>query len=265
MTVATPAARRLLMAALTACTLASGSLSHLTLVNPPPRLMFTAATGIPSCFCCSTCSSAATRSDANVVGDPKSFENTWTARICAPGPTPVRGRTPAAAPLPAAMPATCVPWLHSSKPDGNGSKEHGTAAPAPICVSVPFGQSPTPSPVASVPLAKHASPTTLPAKNSCEPSTPVSRTATTVPVPSTPAACAWSAWTSGTLSWRVSFSRRSSCTATTMPRIASSARSASALASMAMYGTVRNPRVTRCAVPFSPWRTAACSVPMPWR
>src|SRR5439155_23600879 len=169
MTVATPAARRLLMAALTACTLASGSLSHLTLVNPPPRLMFTAATGIPSCFCCSTCSSAATRSDANVVGDPKSFENTWTARICAPGPTPVRGRTPAAAPLPAAMPATCVPWLHSSKPDGNGSKEHGTAAPAPICVSVPFGQSPTPSPVASVPLAKHASPTTLPAKNSCEP------------------------------------------------------------------------------------------------
>src|SRR5256885_622686 len=98
MTVATPAARRLLMAALTACTLASGSLSHLTLVNPPPRLMFTAATGIPSCFCCSTCSSPATRSDANVVGDPKSFENTWTARICAPGPTPVRGRTPAAAP-----------------------------------------------------------------------------------------------------------------------------------------------------------------------
>ena len=63
------------------------------------------------------------------VGDS---EKTWTAMICAPFATPENG-CPAVAPLPAAMPATCVPWMQS----GSG---HGTAAPGPSCWSSPFGQ-----------------------------------------------------------------------------------------------------------------------------
>ena len=38
-----------------------------------------------------------------------------------------------AAPLPAAMPATCVPWRQSAS-------EQGAAAPGPSCSSRPFGQ-----------------------------------------------------------------------------------------------------------------------------
>ena len=86
----------------------------------------------------------------------------------------------AASPLPAAMPATWVPWKHTSN-------VHGAAAPGPTCVSVPSGQSPTPSATPSW-LAKQASASTLPARNGCPPSTPVSRMAMTVPLPSIPAA-----------------------------------------------------------------------------
>jgi hypothetical protein len=62
----------------------------------------------------------------------KTSEKTWTAMIRAPLATP-ENVCPAAAPFPAAMPATCVPWIQSAS-------AHGAAAPGPICSSRPFGQ-----------------------------------------------------------------------------------------------------------------------------
>ena len=60
------------------------------------------------------------------------FENTWIAMTFAPLATP-ENETPAPLPLPAAMPATCVPCRHSAAP-------HGAAAPGPHCSSLPLGQ-----------------------------------------------------------------------------------------------------------------------------
>src|SRR5436190_12964435 len=102
------------------------------------------------------------------------IENTCTATMRAPFATPLNV-CPAGAPLPAAMPATCVPCMHVSS-------EHGTAAPVPNCCPVPFGHVDwlTPSTV----LEKQASSITLPARNGWLRSTPVSRIATTVPPPS---------------------------------------------------------------------------------
>src|SRR5258706_15453252 len=96
--------------------------------------------------------------------------------IDAPRATPEK-LTPAAAPLPAAMPATCVPCSQASV-----GVEQLIAAPGPSCVSVPLGQS-----VVLVPrlvLEKHASSRTLPDRNGWLESTPVSRMATNNPVPS---------------------------------------------------------------------------------
>src|SRR3954465_3020882 len=59
------------------------------------------------------------------------FENTWTAISCASGATP--GNNTAPVPLPAAIPATCVPCRHSGS-------AHGTAAPGPSCDGSPLGQ-----------------------------------------------------------------------------------------------------------------------------
>ncbi len=59
-------------------------------------------------------------------------ENTWTAISRASGATPENG-TSALAPLPAAMPATCVPCTQSAS-------GHGAADPEPICSGRPFGQ-----------------------------------------------------------------------------------------------------------------------------
>ena len=62
------------------------------------------------------------------------FENTCTAMICAPGATP-ENVWPALAPLPVAIPATCVPWKQPCASSGQG-----TADPGPTCSSVPLGQ-----------------------------------------------------------------------------------------------------------------------------
>jgi hypothetical protein len=70
-------------------------------------------------------------------GDPPqsealvNFEKTWTAMICAPLATPEKA-TPAPAPLPAAMPATCVPCQQT---------DSGQLAPdpGPVCWVEPFG------------------------------------------------------------------------------------------------------------------------------
>ena len=62
-------------------------------------------------------------------------ENTWIAMTDAPLATPenvlARGT-----PLPAAIPATCVPWSHPKSESGQL-----TPAPGPTCSSWPFGQS----------------------------------------------------------------------------------------------------------------------------
>ncbi len=59
-------------------------------------------------------------------------EKTCTAMICAFFATP-ENAWPPELPLPATMPATCVPCIHEAS-------EHGAAAPGPICSSRPFGQ-----------------------------------------------------------------------------------------------------------------------------
>src|SRR6478672_4764775 len=91
------------------------------------------------------------------------IENTCTATMCAPLATPLNV-WPADAPLPAAMPATCVPCMQLSS-------EHGAAAPAPNCWPVPFGQVDSLTPACVV--EKQASAITLPARNGWLESTPV--------------------------------------------------------------------------------------------
>src|SRR5262245_57979874 len=63
--------------------------------------------------------------------DPVNCEKTMTDMICAPFATP-ENATPAAAPFPAAMPATWVPCQH---PDSG----QGAPAPGPVCCVEPFG------------------------------------------------------------------------------------------------------------------------------
>src|SRR4051794_33610048 len=86
-------------------------------------------------------------------------ENTWTAMIDASLAMPEKlCAGTALGPLPAAIPATCVPWKQSPV------AEQGVAAPVPICVSCPFGHAVIALSAAKV-LEKHASWTTLPARN----------------------------------------------------------------------------------------------------
>src|SRR6266851_2877499 len=59
------------------------------------------------------------------------LEKTMTDMICAPFATPEKA-TPAPAPLPAAMPATCVPCQQLES-------EQVTPAPGPVCWVEPFG------------------------------------------------------------------------------------------------------------------------------
>ena len=61
-------------------------------------------------------------------------ENTWIAITEAPLATP-ENDFPAVAPLPAAIPATCVPWSHPKSPS-----EQFTPEPGPTWLSCPFGQ-----------------------------------------------------------------------------------------------------------------------------
>ena len=61
-------------------------------------------------------------------------ENTWTAITDAPLATPENDLP--AGPLPAAIPATCVPWSHPKS-----ASEQLTPDPGPTCSSWPFGQS----------------------------------------------------------------------------------------------------------------------------
>jgi hypothetical protein len=63
---------------------------------------------------------------------PVNREKTCTAMMPAPGAIPVNGSV---ASSPAAIPATWVPWLQSAW-------LHGTADPAPVCVSRPLGHVP---------------------------------------------------------------------------------------------------------------------------
>src|SRR5438309_2509197 len=135
-TVAIPIARRLSMMGL------AGSVSHGALKTLPPRLMFTEAM-----FCCPasatayTCSRPAMMSDVNApahgatppqLAASVTRENTWTAINVAPLATP-GGCWGFVESWPAAMPATCVPWMQSPS-------EHGTAEPGPVCTARPFGQ-----------------------------------------------------------------------------------------------------------------------------
>src|SRR6267142_1797756 len=86
-------------------------------------------------------------------------ENTWTAMIDASLAMPEKLCAGTAfGPLPAAMPATWVPWKQSS------GAEQGAAAPVPVCVSCPFGHAVVALSGAKV-LEKQASWTTLPARN----------------------------------------------------------------------------------------------------
>src|SRR5262245_5243754 len=95
--------------------------------------------------------------------------------------------------LPAAMPATCVPWYLLLFA--------GSAELVPFEEFTPPGHPP--------PDTKHASETTLPARNGCDDSTPESMMATTHPVPSKPATHACGASMRGPL-WKRSGRRGSS-------------------------------------------------------
>src|SRR5256885_12250520 len=136
-TVAIPTERRVSMIAF------SGSPSQAALNEPPPRLRLTDAMLRVPCTAY-TRSRPAMRSEVyapthSVLNRPQSatevnLENTCTATICAPGATP-ENVSPALAPLPVAIPATCVPWKQPFASSGQG-----TAYPGPICSSAPFGQ-----------------------------------------------------------------------------------------------------------------------------
>src|SRR5258708_26594409 len=111
-----------------------------------------------------TCSRPAMMSESNapaqgaappqLVGSV-TMENTCTATMRAPFATPLNG-TPAVAPLPVALPATCVPSMHSAR-------EPGAAPPRPSCWLVPFGHADWLVP-AIVPQ-QHAPPVTFPPRD----------------------------------------------------------------------------------------------------
>jgi hypothetical protein len=126
-TVATPARRRLSMIGF------MGSPSQGEVDKPPPRLRFADARF-------RVVRTAYTRSSPAMISEvqastqgaepPQSvglvnWEKTCTAITCAPGATP-ENATPAPPPLPAAMPATCVPCQQMLR-------EQLTPAPGPVC------------------------------------------------------------------------------------------------------------------------------------
>src|SRR5258707_1268882 len=126
-TLATPIDRRLSIAGL------YGWSSHGAVKVAPPRLMLTATT-LSGATAPYTYSRPAMMSDEKAPAQGATppqlaglviTEKTCTAMRCAPRATPEKA-TPAVAPLPAAIPATCVPWRQSLS-------EHGTAAPGPNC------------------------------------------------------------------------------------------------------------------------------------
>src|SRR4029079_13726205 len=83
-----------------------------------------------------------------------------------------------AAPFPAAIPATCVPWMQSD----NG---HGIPDPIAVLAEVPSGH----TLVDRAPDIEYkASEITFPRRNGCVLSIPVSSTATVHPAPVNPAA-----------------------------------------------------------------------------
>src|SRR5262245_17765144 len=241
-TVATPRERRLSMTGL------YGSLSHGAEKRSLPRLRFTAAMlyWLLSVF---TRSSPAMMSESQASAhrppQPQKWmssnsENTCTARILAPGATP-ENVCPFSVPFfPAAMPATWVPWSHSSR-------LHGTAAPTPNCCTPPLGQTVV---LLWVLLEKHASSMTLFARNGCVLSTPVSTIATTVPVPSQPDAHDSGPPIRGTLCASIGARTRSSTIRCTNRLDASSSASASGPISSARNGMVWYDLPGRCPVPF---------------
>src|ERR1700674_140550 len=94
----------------------------------------------------------------------------WTAKILPSLETPFGGSpAPWLVLKPAAMPATCVPCSQSCTDPLMHCAVAELAAPAPVCVGVPFGHRLTvvglPSPPAPA-SEKHASAITLPARNS---------------------------------------------------------------------------------------------------
>src|SRR5262245_14513031 len=111
--------------------------------------------------------------------------------IDAPFATP-ENDLPAVEPLPAAIPATCVPWSHA-----HSAVEQVTPEAEPSCSSWPCGQIVVL--FGGTVLEKHASSTTFPWRNGWDELTPVSRTATTWPVPSKPCAQSRSPSTRGRL------------------------------------------------------------------
>ncbi|MEZ5144321.1 MAG: hypothetical protein R2726_17640 [Acidimicrobiales bacterium] len=104
--------------------------------------------------------------------EPVTREKTCTEMIDASGATPVNEAL-----RPAVMPATWVPWVHE------GLIVHGAPDPGPVAV---VGSAPGHTgvmPAGALSVEKQASATTLPARNGCEESTPVSSTATVWPAP----------------------------------------------------------------------------------
>src|SRR5262245_35064994 len=132
-TVAMPIDRKLSIAGL------YGWLSQGAAYKPPPRLMFTDA----MLYCGATVYTRSSPATMSEVYAPRHgamppqlsklsiSEKTCTAISFAFFATPENG-TPPVAPLPVAMPATCVPWRQSPS-------EHGAAAPGPNCCAWPFG------------------------------------------------------------------------------------------------------------------------------
>src|SRR5713101_5875245 len=166
-TVAMPTERRLSTSGLI------GSPSQLVLERAPPRLRLTDANvcwvrrlytrSRPAMM--SEFQARAHGGEGHWVETRVCREKTWTAMICAPLATP-ENATPALAPLPAAIPATCVPCQHPGTLSGQL-----TAEPAPSCCDCPFGQTDTDPKTL---LEKHASSRIRPAKNGWVLSTPVS-------------------------------------------------------------------------------------------
>ena len=232
-TVAVPVERRLSIAALRA------SPSQLAVCLPPPRLMFTAAMRMLDRRAMTRSSPliwSLTRLSAHGLGlSPQSLpvkrEKTLIAITFANGATPSND-----APLPAAMPATCVPCSQSP-----GAKVQGTPEPTAVELLTPPGQSPS---------EKHASDTTLPARKLCALSTPVSSTATCWLAPWRPSEFASVDSTMAVLWARCGSSSSSSWMLAARPE-RSSAASASGDSSSATDGIVSNVLTTRCFVPAS--------------
>ena len=170
---------------------------------------------------------------------PVARENTLIAITFANGATPSND-----APLPAAMPATCVPCSQSP-----GANVQGTPEPEAVELLTPPGQSPS---------EKHASDTTRPARKPCALSTPVSSTATCWLAPWRPSEFASVDSTMAVLWARSGASSASSSMLAARPERWSAA-SASLSSSSATEGIVSNVLTTRCLVPSSARNRPAAS------